>query len=85
MSSTFKYASGDFTFKTSWNDDKNSTFDEVLRNKWTFMNEHENFFNYKLKIEHSKILQGRFKLLAQVFSSSFMLYNIVFLSRFTKL
>lgn len=76
MSITFCYTNGDFIFETKWNEDKNSNFDSVLREKWINIHENGNLFKYKLKIEHSRVLLGKYKLLAQVYLvQSFILLN----------
>lgn len=77
MSTTFNYTRKDLTFDTKWNDDENSNFDSVLKVKWINIHKNENLFKYKLKIDHSKILIGKYKLLAQV---CLLVHSFIFLN-----
>ncbi|XP_054256843.1 GDP-D-glucose phosphorylase 1-like isoform X2 [Macrosteles quadrilineatus] len=68
MPSLFEYSEDNFIFETCWSDFShvNSTFDKALITKWSALQDENKYFKYKLHIDDSKILPGKFKYLAQL-------------------
>lgn len=62
---TFVYNTKDFNFVVKSSEENESSFDSVLRHMWKQAEEIK-AFQYILNIRDSKILKGKYRLLAQV-------------------
>uniref|UniRef100_A0A1B6LSQ1 GDP-D-glucose phosphorylase 1 n=2 Tax=Graphocephala atropunctata TaxID=36148 RepID=A0A1B6LSQ1_9HEMI len=66
MTSTHEYSETDFVYLTQWNSNEMSKFDEVVTNKWIAMHKEGSYFRYKLKMDESKVIPGKYQYLAQL-------------------
>uniref|UniRef100_A0A1B6JDW4 GDP-D-glucose phosphorylase 1 n=2 Tax=Homalodisca liturata TaxID=320908 RepID=A0A1B6JDW4_9HEMI len=66
MTSIYEYSEADFVYITQWNSDEMTHFDELVKNKWHTMHEEGGYFRYRLKMDGSKVLPGKYKYLAQL-------------------